>query len=110
MSAPPTEAHRRDDREELERFKREVNLSEFAAARGYRTLLGSVRERHTSERPLGQSPVPSLLSRMLSFRRSSLGRRVSLLGKSCCQPVVRRIGFGRIEPVRNGVRRQSRTL
>jgi hypothetical protein len=41
------------DRSELERFKREVNLSEFAAARGYRVYR---RVRHASMRPLRLRP------------------------------------------------------
>jgi hypothetical protein len=44
-------ASRLEDREELERFKRDINLSEFAAARGYRvdrseSSRGSVVMRH----------------------------------------------------------------
>lgn len=48
MNRPPKPS---DDRDELERFKREINLTEFAAARGYRidrreSSRGSVVMRH----------------------------------------------------------------
>jgi hypothetical protein len=36
MTRPPRSSDQSGDRDELERFKREINLTEFAAARGYR--------------------------------------------------------------------------